>query len=855
MHEQTHAVRNTLPGAGLLFLGLALLTHLDGLLGPYGFVDFYDTVEVHFSHFQRMAQLFLEYGPFSWYPFQGGGVPSFVGQHPPYHPAVLLAAIVPIWLMALLWNILQTALAGWGMARLLRALTGVSREVSLLCGGLFALANISGNVHIVFAYAFPAFAVLTLEAFDPATGRGGRLWRCTALLLLSMISFPVLTLPHFPVFHLALLLFLGRGRADWGRQIAGVFLVWTGYVLLFVPSIASLFLYIPYAQRDWDFPAVSAAKAIGSFLWALRGRLLDLSLFPLLPASIILLRRDGRARVALTLLLVSLMVACIFGSDMKNFLANTFIVKMDLFLSSMVAGTASFLLVSLALDALRRDQGGWRLFWGLSLAACLLRKGEYAVLNGLFVVLAAYATLLLLRPEDSAEGLAKRKLLLLALLAIGLVGNGTMTRQQYIAAGSYAPGAVFGPHAALDALAEEAKSEPFRVGCIDVHPAVVQAHGLDTVGGKSPLFNKYYKEYVQAVVSPQLASPELRQGFGSVWRQVYLTRSKADHDQRPIILSGPERELVAFQVPLLEAMGVRYLVSARPLRGFEGRAELVADSGTGTSAPGWLVGTEFDRLSTLRCFVYRLNGAQGLGRLASPAPLAPEATALASLMAVDPKISRSQALLAEPELRASGLSAAGDSAVPAGLVRLVSWSPDRLVFRVTAQAPALLLVANNHDPRWTASLDGRPVPVLRAEHAFQAVPIAEAGTHEAVLEFHSPLIWWLHLVSLAGVALLFSAVAWQGRAGQGGSLPCSALEFGEPRLAAGPLRCVLAGTFFSAVWALGFHLFVLRKVPKESVHYFSLTYAQWSLPLLGPAIGLWAWLLLRAMAAGRPNAR
>ncbi|GAB6125365.1 hypothetical protein [Humidesulfovibrio idahonensis] len=47
--------RSALPSAFLLFLGVGVIVHLDQFLGPSGFVDFNDTIEVHFSHFQNMA--------------------------------------------------------------------------------------------------------------------------------------------------------------------------------------------------------------------------------------------------------------------------------------------------------------------------------------------------------------------------------------------------------------------------------------------------------------------------------------------------------------------------------------------------------------------------------------------------------------------------------------------------------------------------------------------------------------------------------------------------------------------------------------------------------------------------------
>jgi len=802
--------RSALPSAFLLFLGLGVIVHLDQFLGPYGFVDFYDTIEVHFSHFQNMAKLFLEYGVFSWYPFHGGGVPAFVGQHPPYHPAVLLSAALPIWLLSLLWNIAMTTLAGWGMWRLLLRLADVSTQASLFMGALYGLSVINGNVHIVFGYAFPAFAVLTLEAFEPGRRRAGRFARCAGLVLTAMFSFPVLTLPHFPIFHLAMVLCLGWKRPDLKRQVAGVFLVWTGYVLLFVPSIASLYLYIPYAQRDWNFQPVGLGKAVVSLLAAVKNHFIELPVFPLLLPSLYLLRKQRRASILFGLILASLFLAAIFGSDMKNFLANTFVVKMDLFLFAMLATPAACILAALGMDVLRWETGPiWKIF-SFALICLLFRKPENAIISGVFATLAVMLMVEFLRQQAGLRP-TRRTILLVALLALCFTGYGIMTRQQYMSSGSYFPYPPFATMKPLAALAEEAEKEPFRVGCIDIHPAIVQAYGLDTVGGKSPLFNGFYKDYVKEAVAPQLTTPALRDGFGSTWRQLYLTRTQADHDQRPLVLAGPERSARDFDLPMLQALGVRYLVSARPLIGFEGLADLVySGAGEGPTLPTFVQKTELGRMYSLQIYLYKLRQTNSLGFLAQ----------------------RDQA-------RPDGLWMRADAQL--GTVRLVSWAPDKLTFEGTALSPTNLVVSNNFDPRWKATLNDQVVPILQTNRAFQSFAIAQPGPFRAVLEFHSPLVWWLHVASLLGIGLMFGSVA---------------LSFSQPsrgvshdfRFPAWRLRsrylgpCLLAGSLLALVWLVGFMFFVLPKAPHESAQSLTMAYALWTIPLLGPCIGGWtAW--------------
>ncbi len=64
------------------------------------------------------------------------------------------------------------------------------------------------------------------------------------------------------------------------------------------------------------------------------------------------------------------------------------------------------------------------------------------------------------------------------------------------------------------------------------------------------------------------------------------------------------------------------------------------------------------------------------------------------------------------------------------------FSPQRIDFRVDAQESSLLVLAQTFDHSWHARVDGASTPVLRANHAFQAV-VVPAGAHELVFTYES----------------------------------------------------------------------------------------------------------------------
>ncbi len=90
-----------------------------------------------------------------------------------------------------------------------------------------------------------------------------------------------------------------------------------------------------------------------------------------------------------------------------------------------------------------------------------------------------------------------------------------------------------------------------------------------------------------------------------------------------------------------------------------------------------------------------------------------------------------------------------------GIATYQESGPEDVLIGVEATAPSLVLVRNSWDEGWSATVDGRPAPVLPADAFVQAVPVA-AGSHEVRLRYREPSI-------ARGLAL--SALAWMGFGG------------------------------------------------------------------------------------------
>jgi len=65
---------------------------------------------------------------------------------------------------------------------------------------------------------------------------------------------------------------------------------------------------------------------------------------------------------------------------------------------------------------------------------------------------------------------------------------------------------------------------------------------------------------------------------------------------------------------------------------------------------------------------------------------------------------------------------------PAAPVAIRHYAPESVEVETTVDRPALVVLTDTFYPGWEATVDGQPVPILRADYLFRAVPIT-AGSH------------------------------------------------------------------------------------------------------------------------------
>jgi hypothetical protein len=93
--------------------------------------------------------------------------------------------------------------------------------------------------------------------------------------------------------------------------------------------------------------------------------------------------------------------------------------------------------------------------------------------------------------------------------------------------------------------------------------------------------------------------------------------------------------------------------------------------------------------------------------------------------------------------------------VSAVKAEVTDWEPGKMRIALTGtdQRPSYLIVSENWYPDWTATVDGKHAPLLRADHALLSVVIPP-GAKEVALRFDSPT--YAEGKRMSGIALLLA---------------------------------------------------------------------------------------------------
>jgi len=256
--------------------------------------------------------------------------------------------------------------------------------------------------------------------------------------------------------------------------------------------------------------------------------------------------------------------------------------------------------------------------------------------------------------------------------------------------------------------------------------------------------------YVNFQSIPEAATiPPIAQG---VFRQklVLATGSMVQHIEGSLNLDFDDRSLPPFlydvwiyilrQAPdalridcLLGRTNVKYII--RPTRDISG-ARLVSEVFNGSPQPSYLYENLYfvPRAYVAGTSIFTTSPLETLSQMATPAFDASENV----ILAADP-----------------GASLAVQGSGPAGRVEVTERQPNRVILTAHLSRPGYVVLLDRFDSNWHARIDGREVPVLRANQLFRAV-YAERGQHVILYYYRQQgLLAGMFISALALVALLW----------------------------------------------------------------------------------------------------
>jgi hypothetical protein len=104
---------------------------------------------------------------------------------------------------------------------------------------------------------------------------------------------------------------------------------------------------------------------------------------------------------------------------------------------------------------------------------------------------------------------------------------------------------------------------------------------------------------------------------------------------------------------------------------------------------------------------------------------------------------------------------AGPLGPPGGRVRITRYDLNEVDMEAECPGPALLRFGDLYFPDWTARVDGRLTPILRADFCFRAISLP-AGRHRVEWKYEPRALTeglWISILALLGVGALFGVSA------------------------------------------------------------------------------------------------
>jgi len=296
----------------------------------------------------------------------------------------------------------------------------------------------------------------------------------------------------------------------------------------------------------------------------------------------------------------------------------------------------------------------------------------------------------------------------------------------------------------LEQLAKsESISSPFRVATVSdpsrhaLHPAYIPTYGLESVDGYVNIYPHRYQSFWGAVIFPLTSADSNRDAYFHYWgSRVYLFSPSGGFEYNDAVDFSSYYDL-----QLLSLANVRYIVSPLPLKNTNLKVlaynsiDEVANWNNGSLVNKFLSLMQGDS-PPISLYLYENQTVFPRFFLVTQASvLDGSSEVLNELKHASLNDLRSTAYVIEEDVKDVTLNKISGKGT--GKTKLHSYSSDKIILDVNADAPSILVISNSYNPYWKVWIDGKRSKVFPVNLAFQGVYL-DAGTHEVVLEYKPP---------------------------------------------------------------------------------------------------------------------
>lgn len=812
----------------LFFCGLAALLCLDLLPGPYAVHYLFDIMQTEGAQCLYTGKMLLQTGVFGWDPSRWGGVPAGIAFSNPFGFLGVMLAFLPMWAVFTLEKIVFLAMLGYGLFRLLRDYAQASASAAMVLTMSSVAWFSAGQTAVPEAFTFP---LLFMWTKDLALGQGSypaRLGKCLGLVLLFSMTCVAFVVPYY-IPLACMLVVLAPRHWQKKRQLLATALIWGGYLLMAAPLVWGFLDFMPSVNRVETPTDFNLGQASLAFAWQVLANFLSINALPIF-YCLHNLKTDKRFQLLLGVIFAfSLVLAFLSTPFYDHFLGGTFLHKTHLYRAGMVMPLCTLIVSAYALSITKQINRYSLVPTALAIVLALRSHSEATGIINVCLLVAFHLCILIfvtrqLRPSPKV---------LLTLLGcfFFMVVNLRMSDQTASDAHDlYAKG--FENHPSLAQLSAQTQGQPLRVASIDLDPSIAKSYGFETLDGKYELIHMPFNEYMREIALPQFKSRQAAEAHFANQMLLFVTPPLKPKEQALHSFNrGLERKAADFNTGLLLAANVQYLFSSKPITGIEDFATLqTVDEGRGLPIAR---GTALDAAYKLPIYTYRVNQPLGRAFFAPNVRVLPRPEEVLPAMASAlPETIRHTAFFTQAEAAKAGLPPQLLSAAPiAGDsgVTLAQYGTDAVSFRVHARTAGVLVVSQNFDKGWSASINGQPAPLLRVDHAFQGVLVDRPGEYTVDLRYAAPVTRALYWAALAGILCVLAA-SFIPAAHEAISLtPPPAIPMHLPRVEPWKIATLLGAS--TTLWCLGFVKFIWFKRPPDGRPF-------WYVVIFAPLVAL-----------------